>query len=161
MTGSKLPRAAICAVVISALPGFAGCRGQSSQPAVARVSGLPDSPIGPRPSSAQMPSPTVPEEDTNPLGDDERTLQDGRRFFVAYNCAGCHGDHGGGGMGPSLRDTTWIYGGRHENIADSIADGRAYGMPAWGTMLTPAQIWQLTAYIKSMRTPREPRPPRG
>ena len=32
-------------------------------------------------------------------------------------------------------------------------------MPAWGAMLTPEQVWQVTAYLKSMRTPREPDPP--
>ena len=46
-------------------------------------------------------------------------------------------------------------------IASSIAEGRAYGMPAWGAMLTPAQTWQITAYIKSMRTEREPDAPAG
>jgi mono/diheme cytochrome c family protein len=34
-------------------------------------------------------------------------------------------------------------------------------MPAWGAMLTDAQIWQITAYLKSMRTPHEPQPPAG
>jgi cytochrome c oxidase cbb3-type subunit 3 len=62
-------------------------------------------------------------------------------------------------MGPSLRDAAWIYGGSDTKIANSIAEGRAYGMPAWGRMLTPAQIWQITAYIKSMRTPHEPEAP--
>jgi cytochrome c oxidase cbb3-type subunit 3 len=63
-------------------------------------------------------------------------------------------------MGPSLRDPQWIYGSSHASIADSIRAGRAYGMPAWGRMLTDAQVWQLTAYLKSMRTPEEPDPPR-
>jgi cytochrome c oxidase cbb3-type subunit 3 len=64
-------------------------------------------------------------------------------------------------MGPSLRDASWIYGSSPIEIANSIAEGRAYGMPAWGTKLTPAQIWQITAYIQSLRTSREPDPPRG
>jgi cytochrome c oxidase cbb3-type subunit 3 len=88
-------------------------------------------------------------------------MAQGRRFFLAYNCAGCHGDHGGGGMGPSLRDDAWIYGDSHAQVADSIAEGRAYGMPAWEKMLTPVQIWQITAYLKSMRTTREPQAPAG
>ena len=97
----------------------------------------------------------------NPFAQDPDSLHQGRQFFVQYNCAGCHGDHGGGGMGPSLRDEQWLYGGSHAQIARSIHEGRAYGMPAWGTMLTPAQIWQITAYIKSMRTKDEPDPPVG
>lgn len=84
---------------------------------------------------------------------------DERRFFLAYNCAGRHGDHGGG-RGPSLREVDWIYGDCHARITRSIADGRALGMAASRLTLTPAPIWQVTAYLKSLRTEREPqRPP--
>jgi cytochrome c oxidase cbb3-type subunit III len=96
----------------------------------------------------------------NPVAGDAQALADGRRYFVAMNCAGCHGDHGGGGMGPSLRDPVWIYGGGPGDIYDSIAQGRANGMPAWGTMLPADLIWRVTAYIESLRTPDEPSPPR-
>ena len=80
-------------------------------------------------------------------------------MFVAFNCSGCHGGHAGGGMGPSLRDQDWIYGGKPAELYGSIADGRAHGMPAWGTRLPPAVIWQLVSYIDSLRTPDEPEPP--
>lgn len=96
---------------------------------------------------------------TNPLAGDPVALQDGRRLFNWYNCSGCHGGHAGGGMGPSLRDTVWIYGNRDDQIFDSIAEGRSKGMPAWGTKVPEHQIWELVAYIKSMRTPQEPEPP--
>jgi cytochrome c oxidase cbb3-type subunit 3 len=63
-------------------------------------------------------------------------------------------------MGPSLRDSTWLYGGSDADIYASIAEGRANGMPAWGTKLAADQIWQLVSYIQSLRTPNEPeRPP--
>jgi cytochrome c oxidase cbb3-type subunit 3 len=62
-------------------------------------------------------------------------------------------------MGPSLRDETWIYGNRPMDIFDSISNGRANGMPAWGTMLPQQQIWQIVAYIQSLRTPQEAEPP--
>jgi mxaJ protein len=112
-------------------------------------------PPGPARVGAVAPEPPLP----NPFAKNLEALQRGRRFFVAYNCAGCHGDHGGGGMGPSLRDHLWIYGSSDAQIAASIAEGRAFGMPAWSRMLTTDQIWQITAYIKSMRTPEEPSPP--
>ena len=64
-------------------------------------------------------------------------------------------------MGPSLRDETWIYGNQDSQIFDSIAQGRSKGMPAWGTKIPEDQIWQLVAYIKSMRTPRGAGPARG
>ena len=90
---------------------------------------------------------------------DRVALAEGRQLFVRYNCSGCHGGHAGGGMGPSLRDKSWIYGGDDVHVFDSIAQGRAHGMPAWGTKLPEQQIWKLTAYIQSMRTSDEPEPP--
>lgn len=95
----------------------------------------------------------------NPYAGDGSALQSGRKLFVAFNCAGCHGGHAGGGMGPSLRDEDWIYGSEAADIFDSIAEGRAHGMPAWGTLLPPQYIWQLVSYIQALRTPQEPEPP--
>jgi cytochrome c oxidase cbb3-type subunit 3 len=62
-------------------------------------------------------------------------------------------------MGPSLRDKVWLYGGQDANIYASIAQGRGKGMPTWGEKIPQQEIWQLVAYIKSMRTPDEPEPP--
>ena len=92
----------------------------------------------------------------NPLKNDPDAVARWMKDFDNFNCSGCHMGNGGGGMGPSLRDAEWIYGDSHAQIAKSIAEGRAYGMPAWRLMLTPAQIWQVTAYLKSLRTEREP-----
>jgi len=69
------------------------------------------------------------------------------------------GDHGGGGIGPSLRDVDWLHGGADAQVFDSIAHGRSNGMPSWGTKLNQDQIWKLVAYIKSVRTPNEISPP--
>ncbi len=96
---------------------------------------------------------------TNPFPHDAVTLNAGRLYFLRYNCAGCHGDHAGGGMGPSLRDQTWIYGSDEDQIFDTIAQGRAHGMPAWGTKLPDDVIWKLVAYVQSLRTEAEPEPP--
>ena len=96
---------------------------------------------------------------TNPYTNDPVALQDGWRLFNWYNCSGCHGGHAGGGMGPSLRDPVWIYGSREDQIFDSIAEGRANGMPSWASKIPEDQIWQLVAYIQSMGTSQEPEPP--
>jgi len=111
-------------------------------------------PVGPVPGVGDLP----PEK--NPRGMDRNVLQEGRRLFRQYNCSGCHGEHGGGGMGPSLRDQIWLYGDAPGKIFNSIAEGRAHGMPAWGTRVPDRQVWALVAYIQSMRTPDEPEPPR-
>jgi len=119
-----------------------------SAPAVGQIT------IGPIPGGGNEPA-----QPTNPLANDRPSLQEGRKLFVEYNCSGCHGGHAGGGMGPSLRDPVWIYGSSDAAIFDSIARGRGQGMPAWGTKVPQQQIWQLVAYIKSLRTPQEPDPP--
>jgi cytochrome c oxidase cbb3-type subunit 3 len=142
-------------VAMTIVAGTAGCASEPHEPAVAAAPPRADTPVGPIPGLAEADLSGA----TNPFAEDLRALDQGRRFFVWYNCAGCHGDHGGGGMGPSLRDNAWLYGGSHAQVADSIAEGRANGMPAWGQMLTEAQIWQITAYVKSLRTSHEPQPP--
>ena len=90
---------------------------------------------------------------------DRVALQEGRRLFGWYNCSGCHGDHGGGGMGPSLRDATWIYGDRSDQILNTLVYGRSKGMPAWGDKIPADQMWKVIAYVKSLNTPLEPEPP--
>lgn len=63
-------------------------------------------------------------------------------------------------MGPSLRDSTWLYGSDDASIYASISEGRQNGMPAWGTKLPREQVWKLATYIQSLRTDDEPDPPR-
>lgn len=111
-------------------------------------------------SVGPVPGPThTPTGMANPLAGNAAARASGRELFVRYNCSGCHGGHAGGGMGPSLRDEDWIYGHAEPQIFDSIAQGRANGMPAWGTLLPPNQIWELVTYIEALRTPDEPQPP--
>jgi cytochrome c oxidase cbb3-type subunit 3 len=76
-------------------------------------------------------------------------IAQGQQLFTWMNCVGCH-SHGGGGMGPALIDGEWRYGGRIDQIATSIAEGRPNGMPAWRSKLTSDQIWQLAAYVRSL-----------
>ena len=76
-------------------------------------------------------------------------ISQGQQLYMAMNCVGCH-FHGGGGMGPPLMDDQWRYGGRLDQIAASIAEGRPNGMPAWRDKLTDDQIWKLAAYVRSM-----------
>lgn len=135
--------------------GAAGC---DVQPVSSAPAGAPPGiriPVGPIPGPGSELS-MLP---VNPYQKDAVALQEGRRLFVWYNCSGCHGGHGGGGMGPSLRDPDWRFGGEPAHIFDSIAQGRGQGMPAWGSKLPEEEIWKLVAYIQSMRTATEPDPP--
>jgi cytochrome c oxidase cbb3-type subunit 3 len=87
---------------------------------------------------------------------DQKLAVQGRQLFIEYNCYGCHGGLAGGAMGPSLRDTTWKYGGSDTAIYHSIHDGRPMGMPPWAGRLNDRQIGALIEYIRSIRTRVEP-----
>lgn len=146
-------RTRMVATLTGLMLALAGCSSSSTPVAAGAEPAVPTS-VGPVPGGV-----SEPVTHTNPYGSDPVAIQDGRRLFDWYNCSGCHGGHGGGGMGPSLRDKVWLYGDRDDQIFDSIAEGRSNGMPSWGTKIPEQQIWQLVAYIKSMRTPQEADPP--
>jgi len=76
-------------------------------------------------------------------------IAEGQYLYTRMNCVGCHA-HGGGGMGPALMDDKWRYGGRIDQIAATIAEGRPNGMPAWRGKLTEDQIWKLAAYVRTL-----------
>lgn len=85
----------------------------------------------------------------NPYQGNAAAISEGERLFSWYNCSGCH-SHGGGGIGPPLMKTEWIYGGEPANIFDTIVKGRPNGMPTWGGRIPEYQIWQIVAYVRSL-----------
>jgi cytochrome c oxidase cbb3-type subunit 3 len=95
----------------------------------------------------------------NPYVNDAAAAASGRQLFTGLNCAGCHSAYAGGGMGPNLRDSLWIYGSGDAQIFSTIAEGRPYGMPAWGGRLPDDQIWKLVTYLKTLSTAAEPAKP--
>jgi len=84
--------------------------------------------------------------------DNAAAVVNGKKWFAQYNCSGCH-SNGGGGMGPDLMDNQWIYGGRLEQIHQTLVQGRPNGMPAWGGKIPEQQLWELAAYVRSMSLP--------
>jgi cytochrome c oxidase cbb3-type subunit III len=114
-------------------------------------------PIGETVPAGQSPDTIYPGSGTPPPVDARAKLYDnnapaiaeGQELYMQMNCVGCH-SHGGGGMGPPLMDDEWRYGGRIDQIAATIAEGRPNGMPAWGGKLTDDQIWKLAAYVRTL-----------
>jgi cytochrome c oxidase cbb3-type subunit 3 len=86
----------------------------------------------------------------NPVEKNPEAATRGMRYFVSFNCVGCHAPNGGGGMGPSLSNNAFIYGSDPANIYLTIYQGRPNGMPAWGGVLPDNIIWDLVAYIGSI-----------
>ncbi len=97
---------------------------------------------------------------TNPYTGDKAAIVAGQQLFTGMNCGGCHSAYAGGGMGPSLRDSLWLYGHNDAQVFSSIAEGRPNGMPAWRGRLQDDQIWRIVAFIRSLGTGNEPvKPP--
>jgi cytochrome c oxidase cbb3-type subunit 3 len=76
-------------------------------------------------------------------------VSEGKRLYTAYNCSGCH-FNGGGGIGPALMDEKWIYGSAPQNIYATIVEGRPNGMPSFRYKIPDSQVWELTAYVRSL-----------
>lgn len=96
--------------------------------------------------------PSGPDPRAGPYYGNAQAVMDGMQLYKQFNCAGCH-FNGGGGIGPALMDDSWIYGGRLDQIYNSIYQGRPNGMPAWGGKLQDDQIWRIATYVRSMSLP--------
>lgn len=113
------------------------------------------------PASATQPAPAAPaaqaggkaagSAEAGSEGDATGDPEAGQALFVGQlGCYGCHGRDGGGGMGPSLADKTWIYGGDQATIVESITNGRPGGMPAFGTQVSGPEIANVAAFVMSL-----------
>ena len=122
-------------------------------------------------ASALQPGPTIvtdtargtlaPTTERGRYDDNAWAANEGKRLVSQMNCTGCH-SNGGGGIGPALIDDEWIYGSDPATIYETIVGGRPNGMPSYKDKLTPQQVWQLVAYVRSLSglTPKGARPAR-
>ncbi|HFC53240.1 MAG TPA: cytochrome-c oxidase, cbb3-type subunit III [Gammaproteobacteria bacterium] len=87
------------------------------------------------------------------LADDELTQYVTRSAKVLFgdNCAACHGTAGAGNPNfPVLVDDDWLYGGKIENIVQTIANGRRGNMPAHAGKLSDQEIADLAKHVKAL-----------
>ncbi|MCW2314629.1 cytochrome c oxidase cbb3-type subunit 3 [Rhodoblastus acidophilus] len=77
----------------------------------------------------------------------------GQKIF-AENCVACHGEDAKGNTdlgAPNLTSKSkWLYGSDKATVVQTIANGRAGHMPAWGAKLDTATIKSLTIYVHSL-----------
>ncbi len=96
----------------------------------------------------------------NPFAEDPKSAERGMKYFISFNCVGCHAPNGGGGMGPALSNAPLFkYGTDPATLFLVINHGAPLGMPAWGTVLPQNVIWDLVSYIGSIS--KFPRPAWG
>jgi len=84
----------------------------------------------------------------------------GGRALFNQNCAACHGIGAGGQQGqfPALIDDDWLWGGKIDEIYQTIAHGirnedsesRQSEMPAFGETLSPEEISAVAEYVTTL-----------
>jgi cytochrome c oxidase cbb3-type subunit 3 len=107
----------------------------------------------------------VIDENTLTYSDDATLIEKGKAVFTANNCGSCHRQDGGGNtIGPNLTDKYWLHGGSIRNIYATINTGVVEkGMPAWGKVMSAADIRNLSFYIMSLKgsEPKDAKVPQG
>lgn len=88
---------------------------------------------------------------SDPELDDVRR-EAGMRAY-AGTCAACHGADGLGNVAigaPNLTDEVWLWGGRREQIRETILFGRKNSMPAHAPLLSPEEMRVVAGYVLSL-----------
>ena len=83
------------------------------------------------------------------LGTDAADEHPGQGQYNTF-CVACHGPTGAGNVAlgaPNLVDSVWLYGNSDEALHESIANGRAGEMPAFGQRLDDTQVRLLLALL--------------
>lgn len=76
-------------------------------------------------------------------------VEAGRRHYDAH-CSACHGANLEGGIGFALIDNTWVHGGNPVDVYRVVDQGIAgTGMQAWGAILGPRRVAEVTAFVMS------------
>lgn len=118
-------------------------------------------PVQPTPAA----KPTVPTEyagRSNPFGGEAAAIEAGGALYATH-CSACHGaeGQGDGPAAPSLNPKPMPLAQEMGSVSDDylywrIAEGGAMApfhsaMPAWKTILTEEQIWQVIAYMRTFK----------
>ena len=72
-------------------------------------------------------------------------VSQGGRYFSWYGCAACHAQDARGAR--NLANAKWRYGARFDRLYRAIADDHA---PPFGPRVPSEQLWQITAYVRSL-----------
>ncbi|MEO9967074.1 MAG: cbb3-type cytochrome c oxidase N-terminal domain-containing protein [Reichenbachiella sp.] len=95
--------------------------------------------------------------------DDPAVLNSGKIVYER-NCIACHKAGGEGGIGPNLTDDYWLHGGSIQDVYNTIKNGVPdKGMIAWGDVLSPSKMNDVTSYIQTLRgtNPDNAKAPQG
>jgi mono/diheme cytochrome c family protein len=102
-------------------------------------------------ASASAPAP-VDEAGLRALLRDPAVLERGKAVFAGL-CFTCHGPHGEGGLGPNLRDDSWLTGSSQlTELVRTISAGRpGTAMQPMRNAYPPSDIAAVAAYIVTLK----------
>jgi cytochrome c oxidase cbb3-type subunit 3 len=95
----------------------------------------------------------------NPEAATPESMAAGKQLYTR-NCAACHGINATGGTGndiappaPDLTDAEWMHGESEGEIFYVIKNGIPpdLNMPAWSDRMKDPDIWNVVAYLKSLK----------
>jgi mono/diheme cytochrome c family protein len=74
------------------------------------------------------------------------SISEGRRAYLEFNCAGCHGDSAGGAMGPGIK------GAEQGDVQEAVLQGDAKegGMPSFKGCVTSTDVKNIAAYLNAV-----------
>lgn len=76
---------------------------------------------------------------------------EGRRLYLKLNCYSCHGMTPTGGMGPN------IVHAEMGDVTEAVMQGEGGGMRSYKAYVTPTDLANLAAYLRSIGTASEPK----
>jgi mono/diheme cytochrome c family protein len=72
----------------------------------------------------------------------------GGRYFTWYGCGGCHGSDAEARL--DLGDEQWTHGEGVDQVYAFIASGHPGELASYGDRISAEQLWQLTAFVRSL-----------
>ncbi len=92
------------------------------------------------------------EEKLNAILASTECLKKVEEVFV-NNCVACHKEKGQGDIGPNLTDEFWINGdGKPAFLHHMVLNGNeANGMPPWKEILSEEEVYNVVAYVRSLK----------
>jgi len=89
---------------------------------------------------------------SNPFAKSAEAVIEGRKVYLKYGCAGCHGMGGGGGMGKPLIDEEWRFGSDDQTLFKLIrGEIPNQTMPnTIGKSLTDDEVWKVLLFVRSV-----------
>jgi mono/diheme cytochrome c family protein len=137
--------AVLCGVALGLLLAVHGAATAAEAPGVQRVAEF-DPPATPEDPNDKPPAALLTAE----------SLAEGQRTFSVH-CTTCHGQTGGGGLGPNLTDQETVHGGRFADMLNVIMNGvELKGMPRWIGLIGAERVAQVAAYVYTLKGTRPP-----